>query len=162
SFGALALLDAGSTLWAFSGLLGSYSALPAPAPYALTLGDAAAFANGGANASFAYSALLGTWHVCPAATVSEVKPMFNGVIVVTPGGYAGYCARRGTWSSLTTTSALLVTQAAGAVTGVADTNALHVFDSTLGKWVTRATSGVATLKVWRDTGIATDASNTAY
>ncbi|MCB9880547.1 MAG: hypothetical protein H6834_02050 [Planctomycetes bacterium] len=162
SFGALAMLDTGTGLVAFSGLTGTMTPLNASGTFSVSLGDTAAFADGGPSLRYAYSAIRDVWVPMPSsamANVISVNPMFNGFVIETAAGYDGFSARLAQWANNPAPGGNLVTQTSGALTLVTYNDRIEAFDSTICDWRSEPTAGLPNTtgrSIWRLCAIAVD------
>lgn len=155
-FGSYVLVSAGSDVHAFSGVTGTFDSLTS-GPYALTISDTSAFAQGPSDAH-AYSAIRGTWSPSPIASGGAVTILYNGAIVADAGAQHAFSTRSGTWSTLA--------QPAGAVAfhgsfyTTTSGNTVDIYDGRDGRWTSFTTSAAPQpWSVWRLMGITHDGVN---
>jgi hypothetical protein len=144
-------------LHAFSGLTGQFSP-PLSGAFSVAGNEDVAFATSGGG-SYAYSPIQNTWTAAPGGTPTSVQYLRNGIVLVQPTGYAGFCTRTGTWSSITTNVVNFQTLSTSATFCAIDGNSLNVFDSRLGRWSSVATQAPPTISIWRFTLVAHDGTN---
>lgn len=149
----------GSDLYAFSGVIGRYATALVGPVLNLETNESAALAQRSSTEYFAYSPILNAWSQSPIVIPTTTLTMRNGAMLVHPGGYLGYASRTGTWSNQPSSSpATFQNSSSWAIFAGLEGNAVHIFDSRLGRWTTQVAGTTPTLSMFRLTAVAYDAT----